>query len=836
MNQLGLTVDEFGNPQSFFATIGQQLGPDIVHKMKSFASLKTKIDNYERRKRFLTTCRRNRVTPSHIMQNIKCVFQSLERDSPFNKEIENIASMMRRRILNMEIKMCFWRLKKFEKALDDVAKQLSTRLPNHPVLQRFYKTQEDLHRRARANDDRRIEARIHRLQQKRTDNLAGFGKRQFLHNATNVNIPNDVQAFMGLGPRHGLPAHMDRDTAFQYIADVENILEYMDDSREKDVIRSSVVSDLEKYNYRRLSAMDQWLTDTETAVRKFKSNYKNILFVRSDKGNVTVAMDRQDYKQKTDDLILNNETYTEIADPTSRYMKSNRELFKQLYQKRSIDYRTKMLLSTYKAVPPRIYFLPKYHKDGMPLRPIVSTTNTVTYELSKYLAQILAKVPKSEYHVRNSYEFREWVCQLNVPKGWIMVSFDVVSLFTNLPTDLMIEAINGRWNDVKHYTTLNNNEFMALVNIVVHQNYFSYNNKIYQQNSGMPMGCSLSPIGAEFTLDHILDTVIEWVRQTLDANIVHIKKYVDDLFLIIPEHLANEIQAIFNSANFHIEFTIEMERNLCLPFLDVLVVRNEIDGAILTRWYKKPIASGRLLNFYSIHPLAQKMSVLYGFIDRVMRLSSPCFHAEEKVRILEMLGNNGYPRNLVNTVLNKYCERRNSVENVDSREASRYVSMMYIKGISEHASKLVRANTNDLKIAFKSRFNVGLFFDKLKDRIPTELMANVIYQVFCTGGDNKNYVGTTGQFVKNRMSGHRSDCNQQHTMKSALCLHATRWNHSFDFDNVKILAQNDNDDKRKFLEELYIKASRNCVNIKSREAQNVSSIYNHLFSVFEPVD
>ena len=39
--------------------------------------------------------------------------------------------------------------------------------------------------------------------------------------------------------------------------------------------------------------------------------------------------------------------------------------------------------------PPKFYGLPKVHKDGMPLRPIISSIGSVTYKTAKQLARIL---------------------------------------------------------------------------------------------------------------------------------------------------------------------------------------------------------------------------------------------------------------------------------------------------------------------------------------------------------------------------------------------------------------------------------------------------------------
>ena len=41
------------------------------------------------------------------------------------------------------------------------------------------------------------------------------------------------------------------------------------------------------------------------------------------------------------------------------------------------------------AVPPKFYGLPKVHKRGIPLRPIVSSRRSISYEVAKELARIL---------------------------------------------------------------------------------------------------------------------------------------------------------------------------------------------------------------------------------------------------------------------------------------------------------------------------------------------------------------------------------------------------------------------------------------------------------------
>ena len=87
--------------------------------------------------------------------------------------------------------------------------------------------------------------------------------------------------------------------------------------------------------------------------------------------------------------------------------------------------------------PARIYGLPKMHtiqsSNGVPpLRPIVSSVNTVNYQLAKYLCNLLQPRLPSTYSISDTLSFvedRKTVTFSN--KG--MVSFDVVRLFTTIP-------------------------------------------------------------------------------------------------------------------------------------------------------------------------------------------------------------------------------------------------------------------------------------------------------------------------------------------------------------------------------------------------------------------
>ena len=85
----------------------------------------------------------------------------------------------------------------------------------------------------------------------------------------------------------------------------------------------------------------------------------------------------------------------------------------------------------HKAREPNSIHVPPFH-------PIVSSIGTYNYELARYLCILLEPHIPSEHCALDTFTF---VCEINeLPLlGKFMVSFDVESLFTNIPLE---ECVN----------------------------------------------------------------------------------------------------------------------------------------------------------------------------------------------------------------------------------------------------------------------------------------------------------------------------------------------------------------------------------------------------------
>ena len=90
---------------------------------------------------------------------------------------------------------------------------------------------------------------------------------------------------------------------------------------------------------------------------------------------------------------------------------------------------------------PQMHGLPKVHKQSTPLRPILSMCGSAQYDTLKWLCKVLEPVVQfySKRCVKDSFTFSDAIKQKDFPNGGYMCSFDVVSLFTNVPLNEVID-------------------------------------------------------------------------------------------------------------------------------------------------------------------------------------------------------------------------------------------------------------------------------------------------------------------------------------------------------------------------------------------------------------
>ena len=157
---------------------------------------------------------------------------------------------------------------------------------------------------------------------------------------------------------------------------------------------------------------------------------------------------------------------------------------------------------------PRLYGLPKIHKDGLPLRPICSCYNGPSTNLSRFLTKILKNLTaesKFKFNIKDSTEFQEKLKDIQIGDSERLVSFDVVSLFPSVPVELAIGIIMKKWETIKNYTNMSKEVFKKILDFCIKESrVLKFGDRIYKQLRGLPMGSPASPIVADIVLEELL--------------------------------------------------------------------------------------------------------------------------------------------------------------------------------------------------------------------------------------------------------------------------------------------------------------------------------------------
>ena len=164
----------------------------------------------------------------------------------------------------------------------------------------------------------------------------------------------------------------------------------------------------------------------------------SIIITKADKGNGSVIVSRLDYLNKMKQLLSDNTKFKPLTNnPTKAGEDSLSSYLRKLRKDGLIDDTVFQKILPGGSSPGVLYGLPKVHNTGCPFRPIVSSVNTYNYNLASFLVGILQPISTNQHTVKDSFRFADWAKSYKHNNG-IMSSFDVCSLFTNVPLDKTI--------------------------------------------------------------------------------------------------------------------------------------------------------------------------------------------------------------------------------------------------------------------------------------------------------------------------------------------------------------------------------------------------------------
>ena len=570
------------------------------------------------------------------------------------------------------------------------------------------------------------------------------------------------------------------------------------------------------------------LTEKEDLALKGLGEDDNIVITKADKGNAVVILNKKDYHDKLLNL-LSDETKFDCIESDLTIIRENKlkNILTNLVKNNTI---TKEIFNKIRPVGSRpgiIYGLPKIHKPNYPLRPIISSSGTYNYNLVKLLDELIKPLlSDSKYILKDTFDFINIVSKLP-SAGVKMVSFDVVSLFTNIPLLETIEIIVKRaFKDNSTFHGFKKKDFVKLLKIATQQSHFHHLGLHFDQIDGVAMGSPLAPTFANFFMDEF-ETIHMEEFTNLGVKIWH--RYVDDTFVLMEKYCDTEkLLTIMNSKHKNIKFTIENEVNKKIPFLDVLI-RRQTEG-FHTSVYHKPTFTGVYLNWFSLTSKVYKIGLIKCLLGRTWRICSDyeSIH-KEFTQINEVLKRNGYPEDVIDCEIKKFLDKKfvhqelSDTIVIDDEEITKklFLVLPYINdSVEELGQKLVNLTKKyypkvKLRVLFKSPSTISNSFS-FKEKTPKMLQSNLVYSINCAEC-NDFYVGKTSRCLIRRINEHKTGLGTEE-YKSALFKHSRSTGHRIDYENVTILDTASSDNKLLLKEMLHINRLKPTLNKQKNSA------------------
>ena len=484
------------------------------------------------------------------------------------------------------------------------------------------------------------------------------------------------------------------------------------------------------------------------ALNSLRSN-KNIVITKQDIGSGEVILNKNDFIDKML-VILDDTSKFEKLGPTSS--NDNTANIKSKLQKRLLELFKEDTIpkSLYQNIrptgsqTPRMYDLPKTHKTNVPLRPILSMTGSSHHELSKWLASLLEPVLKrfSTHCIRDSFTFADAIQNSKDSNNLFMCSFDISSLFTNVPLEETINICADALycDDSDAQPLISKAVFIELMKSATSRVEFSFNDIMYKQIDGVAMGSPLGPALANIFVGFYEEKLFSQISKPSTYF-----RYVDNTFAMFrnEEKLENFFKQL-NCLHLSLKFTFEKEKNNCLPFLDVNVERT-VTG-FETSVYRKPIFTGQYLRWESFSPTKQKTNLISTLVHRALMIYTKSKLNEKLKHIKNILLDNGYPESIIDCNISKKIARFSMPKRFGPEKCPVHLRVPWIGKASIGLDKNVKTAVESCYGSVTTRV---VFISKRmlpvarKDVLPTTLKSSVVYEYSCHR--DSRYVGRTSQ-------------------------------------------------------------------------------------------
>ena len=559
-------------------------------------------------------------------------------------------------------------------------------------------------------------------------------------------------------------------------------------------------------------------TPLQTKLLMFRKRIEDIckqnklIIVGSDKTKRTLLLDREVYVHLGEMFLSDTLQYAPATmGDVNKTLQLSHQLLKKVGARLRVGTSQKDKLLQYDAKPANMSFLIKDHKNPVstilangeeinsyPLRPIASVHGTAMDTIDWILQPILTELAKLvPANLEDAAQFIQSLEELPPPKAhctYKYFSLDVVNLYPSVPVDVGVRVVTRLLNlhpEVDLFG-LHKEDVVELLNGVCYNYYVGFNNKVYHQEKGVPMGARFAPPFAIILMHHIETLALAKLPIRLKPKLYY--RYIDDIIMVLEvpstaseASTTDKVLETFNAVHRNIQFTLETpDEKGKIAFLDTLFWYN--GERWVTQWYQKALHSGNMVNALSHLPERAKFNILVNrFRNVVSRTNSQEGLSEGIARIARQMIWNGYTRDTVNSALWAYIRTQRAPTN-NKQFANRLESGImcrlpfYSQTITDQIQRicrmrapgnnqlvLIQKKSTDLRQVTNSNTNVAQCAGgrnaghcPLCPLLPRGVKCSrrgVIYQFACKQCDAL-YIGKTNTTIRERVLRHSRDLNQ----------------------------------------------------------------------------
>ena len=535
---------------------------------------------------------------------------------------------------------------------------------------------------------------------------------------------------------------------------------------------------------------------------------KSFRISKADKGGKIVIVDKIDYDNEMKTLLDDTLVYQKLKiNPLHKMQTEFNKGLSEICKK--YDTFKEKLTQFNSRLPslPYMYGLPKIHKENVPYRPIISNVNSPSYKLAKWLSKQLSKSlgKFSESHIKHNMEILTELKKI-VPGNNKFISFDVKSLFTNVPLDVTMDFLRRKLPTLSIDFDVPVECLLELVELCLKNPCFQFGEDFYSQIFGIGMGNPLSCVLANLFLEHVESELLPAYK---GINPLLWKRYVDDvLCLVSPDFDLDHFLSFINSFYPSLKFTYEWSVDGKISFLDILI--HNCKTSIKFDIFRKKTHSESYLHYFSYASEKIKLGIAQSLFLRALRICSPEFLDFEIDHVKNALTKLAYPKTVLNIALikaKKVYFSSNKKSPIEKKKT--LMKLPYIKSLEKFQRPLNNVNTS-LIFTYKNKLANNFCSNK-----PKKALTNYgVYEIPCKDCD-QIYVGESGRDLDKRIKEHRNDIKNANE-NNAMFVHLKKFDHPIDFENAKIVYPSSSVRRRHIIESALIekyKLTNECMNL-----------------------